>query len=253
MFNLKTLIATGILCLAFVFSSNVLAQTPCDSAIVVSGWIFQGENLIVPASMAVNRNSGGGVFVERDGSFLVRACPGDTLVFGATGFYTVERVVEQSMKDESLNIILRKLEVELGTAEVFAPRTLRQILNDIEDLGYDEKDYRISRVDALQSPITFLYEQFSRIEQSKRLVAELENTDKRRELLQELFSKYVDYDIIQLAPHEFKDFAEFCDPGDDLLQEWTQYEFILYVKRQFAIYKMMPKKLDDSDYQYDTD
>ena len=253
MFNLKTLIATGILCLAFVFSSNVLAQTPCDSAIVVSGWIFQGENLIVPASMAVNRNSGGGVFVERDGSFLVRACPGDTLVFGATGYYTVERVVEQSMKDESLNIILRKLEVELGTAEVFAPRTLRQILNDIEDLGYDEKDYRISRVDALHSPITFLYEQFSRIEQSKRLVAELENTDKRRELLQELFSKYVDYDIIQLAPHEFKDFAEFCDPGDDLLQEWTQYEFILYVKRQFAIYKMMPQKLDDSDYQYDTD
>lgn len=253
MISLKTAIGSGFLFLTCLFSANVLAQTPCDSAIVVSGWIFQGENQIVPASMAVNRNSGGGVFVERDGSFLVRACPGDTLVFGATGYYTVEKVVDLSMSRESLNIFLRKLEVELGTAEVFAPRTLRQILNDIEDLGYNEKDYRVSSVNALQSPITFLYEQFSRIEQSKRLVAELENTDKRRELLQELFSKYVDYDIIQLAPHEFKDFAEFCDPGDELLQEWTQYEFILYVKRQFTIYKIMPKKLDESDYQYNTD
>ena len=97
------------------------------------------------------------------------------------------------------------------------------------------------------------YTKVLKIEQSKRLVAELENTDKRRELLQELFSKYVDYDIIQLAPHEFKDFAEFCDPGDELLKEWTQYEFITYVKRQFAIYKMMPRKLGESDYQYNTD
>ena len=69
------------------------------------------------------------------------------------------------------------------------------------------KDYRVSSIDAFQSPITFLYQQFSKVERSKRLVAELENNDKRRELLQELFVKYVDYDIIQLESEEFKDFA----------------------------------------------
>ena len=141
--------------------------------------------------------------------------------------------------------------MEVGVAEIFAPRTLNQILKDIETLGYDEKDYRVSSVDAFQSPITFLYEQFSRVEKSKRLVAELENTDKRRELLQELFAKYVDYDIIQLGPDDFKEFAEYCDPGDELLQEWTQYEFILYVKRQYSLFRMLPSRLDDSDYEYD--
>jgi len=236
-----------------MFSFDSKAQTPCDSTMVISGWIFQGKNQVVPASMAVNRNSGGGAFVERDGSFLVRACEGDTLVFGAIGYYTVERVVIKSMRNESLNITLRKLEVELATAEIFAPRTLNQIIKEIEALGYNEKDYRISDIDAFQSPITFLYEQFSREERSKREVAKLENTDKRRELLQELFSKYVDYEIIQLDPNEFKSFAEFCDPGDELLKEWSQYDFITYVKRQFAIYRMMPRKLDDSDYQYNTD
>lgn len=253
MFFSKRVYSWSILVFALLYSHSFLAQTPCDSALVVSGWIFQGDNQIVPASMAVNRNSGGGVFVERDGSFLVRACTGDTLVFGALGYYSVEKVVVESMRTESVNIKLKKLEVELGTAEVFAPRTLNQILREIETLGYDEKDYRVSEIDAVQSPITFLYQKFSRIEKSKRLVAELENTDKRRDLLQELFVKYVDYDIIQLDPSEFNDFAEFCDPGDQLLKEWTQYEFITYVKRQFAIYKMMPRKLDESDYQYNTD
>ncbi len=111
----------------------------------------------------------------------------------------------------------------------------------------------MSGVNALQSPITFLYEQFSRREQSKRLEAELVNKDNRRELLQELFVKYVDYDIVQLKQQEFDKFAEFCDPGDELLKKWTQYEFILYVKRQYGLFKMIPHRLDEGDYRYDLD
>lgn len=229
-------------------SGEVSAQ--CDTSIVVSGWVFQEGGAIVPAAMAVNRNSGGGAFVERDGSFLVRACPGDTIVFGAMGYYSVEKAVVPEMRSKSIDITLKRLKVELGVAEVLAPRALREILRDIETLGYDEKDYRVSSINAFQSPITFLYEQFSKVERSKRLVIEMENDEKRRELLQELFVKYVDYDIIQLEKEEFKDFAEFCDPGDELLQSWTQYEFIMYVKRQFNLYKMMPKKMEESDYQY---
>ena len=48
--------------------------------------------------------------------FLVRACAGDTLVFGALGYYSVEKVVVESMRTEYVNIKLKKLEVELGTA-----------------------------------------------------------------------------------------------------------------------------------------
>lgn len=239
-----------ILTLVVIFSTGNNLNAQCDTSIVVSGWVFNEGGGIVPAAMAVNRNSGGGSFVERDGSFLVRACLGDTLVFGAMGYYSIEKAVTSQMRVESIDITLKRLKVELGVAEILAPRTLREILRDIETLGYNEKDYRVSSVDALSSPITFLYEQFSRVERSKRLVAELENSDKRRELLQELFTKYVDYDIIQLEPEEFKDFAEFCDPGDELLKTWTQYEFIIYVKRQFNLYKIMPNKMEESDFQY---
>ncbi|MDA9836007.1 hypothetical protein N9C00_03525, partial [Flavobacteriales bacterium] len=174
-------------------------------------------------------------------------------VFGAIGYYSVEREVVKSMRASELKIQLQRLKVEVGVAEVYAPRDLLEILHDIEALGYDEKDFRVSGVNALQSPITFLYEQFSRREQSKRLEAELVNKDNRRELLQELFVKYVDYDIVQLKQEEFDKFAEFCDPGDELLKKWTQYEFILYVKRQYGLFKMIPHRLDEGDYRYDLD
>ena len=47
---------------------------------------------------------------------------------------------------------------KVGVAEVVAPRDLREIVRDIEALGYDEEDFRLTRVDALSSPITFLYQ-----------------------------------------------------------------------------------------------
>ena len=248
-------VVVAFVALLQVFSSAsfLQAQTRCDSSLVVSGWVFELGGGIIPAAMAVNRESGGGVFVERDGSFLLRACPGDTIVFGAIGFYSVEKEVVASMKSQDIQIDLARLKVTVGVAEVYAPRALREILHDIEALGYDEKDFRVSGVNALQSPITFLYEQFSKREQSKRLEQELINNDNRRDLLQELFVKYVDYDIVQLATDEFESFAAFCDPGDAMLKKMTQYEFILYVKRQYGLFRMMPNKLEDGDYRYDLD
>jgi hypothetical protein len=105
----------------------------------------------------------------------------------------------------------------------------------------------------MQSPITFLYETFAREAQSRRLVAQLENDDQRRELLQELFTKYVDYDIVDLEPWEFDAFARFCDPGDAMLKQWSQYEFIQYVKQRYQVFRMMPRDLPAGDMEYHLD
>jgi hypothetical protein len=93
----------------------------------------------------------------------------------------------------------------------------------------------------------------NREERSKRLVAQLENRDRRHDLLRELFVKYVNYEIILLEPHEFDDFIAFSDPGEELLQQWTQYEFIRFIQQRFELFRSMPERLDDSDYQYQQD
>lgn len=224
----------------------------CDSAWVLSGSVLNEVGRWVPSSMVVNRSTGAGEFVGNDGEFLIRVCPGDTLVFGAVGYKTVSKA---ALSDGSprWDIRLAPLKVDIGTAEVIAPRTLREIVHDIQALGYKEEDFRVSGVDAFESPITFLYESFSREAQSRRAVAEMENDDRRRALLQELFVKYVDYDIVDLETSEFEAFARFCDPGDALLQQWSQYEFILYVKQRYQLFRMLPRDLPGEEMEYHKD
>ena len=200
--------------------------------------------------MVFNRRTGAGEFVGSDGEYLMRVCPGDTLVFGAVGYQTTEHAM---VADGRLDVQLRTLKVEVGQAEVIAPRDLGAIVRDIQSLGYKEEDFRVSGVNALQSPITFLYESLAREARSRREVERLENDDRRRALLQELFVKYVDYQIVDLETSEFEAFARFCDPGDALLKSWTQYEFIQYVKQRFQLFRMLPRDLPAEEMEYHLD
>ena len=200
--------------------------------------------------MVFNRRTGAGEFVGSDGEYLMRVCPGDTLVFGAVGYQTTEHTM---FADGRLDVQLRTLKIEVGQAEVIAPRDLGAIVRDIQALGYKEEDFRVSGVNALQSPITFLYESLAREARSRREVERLENDDRRRALLQELFVKYVDYQIVDLETTEFEAFARFCDPGDALLKSWTQYEFIQYVKQRYQMFRMLPRDLPAEDMEYHLD
>lgn len=191
--------------------------------------------------MIVNKRTRTGIFGNADGSFVVRALKSDTLMLGSIGQKTRWITMADSvLKDSySVTITMKPYVVELAAVEILPERTLKEIQKDIDNLGYDERDYKLSPVNALQSPITFLYQEFSKRERSKRLVAQLENEDRKRELLQELLKKYVDYDIINLNPEAFDDFIDFCDVPEEVIKGLTQYEFLLFVKKKYELYSSL--------------
>ena len=92
----------------------------------------------------------------------------------------------------------------------------------------------------MQSPITFLYEAFAREPQSQREVVRLENED-RRILLQELV-KYVDYDIVDLSLGSLSPLHVSAIRAKTRWR-WSQYEFILYVKQRYQVFRMLPRTL----------
>ena len=188
--------------------------------------------------MVVNKRTRSGVFGNRDGTFVVRALRTDTLLVASVGHQTQWITMADSVPRERYDVVvrMRPIQVQLAEVQVLPERTLKQIQADIEKLGYRESDYRISQIDALQSPITFLYQEFSRRERSKRLVAQLENEDRKRALLKELLHKYVSYDIINLHDEAFDDFIDFCNVPDEVIKGLTQYEFLLYVKKKYELY-----------------
>lgn len=191
--------------------------------------------------MIVNKRTRSGTFGNTDGSFTVRALRTDTLLVGSIGHRTTTITMKDSVPQPTYRVIIRMqaLEVQLADVEILPERTLKQIQADIDKLGYRESDYRISTVSALQSPITFLYQEFSRRERSKRMVAQLENEDRKRALLKELLHKYVAYDIIRLHDDAFDDFIDFCNVPEEVLKGLTQYEFLLFVKKRYELYSSL--------------
>lgn len=188
--------------------------------------------------MVVNKRSRTGTFGNADGTFTVRALTTDTLLIGSIGHRTAMITLADSAWKEEYNVSVRllPLQVQLREVEIISQRTLQEIQRDIQKLGYRESDFRISQVDALQSPITFLYQEFSRRERSKRMVAQMRNEDRKRELLRELLQQYVAYDIINLNDEAFDDFIDFCAVPEEVIKGLTQYDFLLYVKKKYELY-----------------
>lgn len=191
--------------------------------------------------MIVNLRTSYGGFGKADGTFEVNLLKSDTIVVASTGYEYQKITLRDSAYHQNyfLNVPLVKLNKQLKEVVIFSPRDLQSIYTDIEKLGYNKKDFQLSGVDAVSSPITFLYQQFSMLEKTKRHNAELRNEDKRRELLKQLLINYVAHDIINLNDDEFEDFITFSNVSESYLKKASQYDFCIYIKQKFDVYRLM--------------
>jgi hypothetical protein len=221
------------------FANNGQAQT-----ITISGKVFHSEDPTF-SLLVVNKNTSKGFFGEKDGTFTLEAQKTDTILVGALGFETVKICMGDSADQEEyfVKLYLSRKQIKLDAVSIFPEREMEDIQKEIKDLGYDERDYMLSGIDAVNSPITFLYQQFSKYERQKRRAYEIINEDRKRALLKELFAKYVDFEIISLQEDQFEDFVDYMDVPDFLLKNMSQYDFIMYTKKKYEIFKTMPPKL----------
>jgi hypothetical protein len=216
-----------------------------SAQIVVTGTVRVAD---IPAAalselMIVNLHSQNGIFGRSDGSFRTVIGRTDTLLIGSTGYASEKICFADSLPLDSfyVEVNLHRLSVQLKEVRIFSPRDLEEIEKDIRKLGYNKDDYELSGVNALESPITFLYQQFSRLEQLKRHNRERINDDKRRKLLKELLHRYVAWEIIDLDDDEFDSFIDFCNVSEAFMKQSTQYDFIEYIKGRFMVFEALKK------------
>jgi len=191
--------------------------------------------------MIVDLESQHGFYGKADGSFNIDINKNDTLVIAVIGYEFVKFCFKDSVKRDRYDLLvkLKRKQVQLPEVRIIAPRDLEAIEKDIQKLGYNKRDYEISGIDALQSPITFLYEEFSRYERLRRHNAQIVNNEKRRNLLKELLSRYVADEIINLSNDEFEHFIDFCNVDETFMKTSSQYDFMVYIKRKFELFATM--------------
>ena len=212
--------------------------------VTIRGKVYHPEdptfNLLI-----VNQNTSRGSFGEGDGTFEIKADKSDTIMVGALGYKTQKITMADSIDGEEyyVTITVNRLAYELKTVTIMPQRELDSIQKDIRKLGYDDRDYMLSGIDAIHSPLTFLYQQVSRQERMKRNAYQVINEDRRRDLLKELFVKYVSYDIIDLRTDQFEDFIDFMNVSEGQMKSMTQYEFVVVTKQRYQQFKNTPEKL----------
>lgn len=224
----------------FFLFSFYAPEVKAQENIIVTGKAMDEDypGILLEQVMVINLKTQQGIFANPDNSFTIQMSKSDTLVITAFGHNAYKFCFRDSALRDIYRIIapLSKRSITLNEATIFAPRDLNRIEKDIQKLGYDVKDYRLSGVSAWQSPITALYQEFSRKERSKRRVAELMNEDRRRELMREVLGNYSRAGLIDLNYNEYNAFIDYLGLNDFLLKALTQYELAVYIKARYQSY-----------------
>lgn len=245
------------LCLVMGFVADDFEVSAQQSQITVHGQVRDENDQPIANIIIINRRTREGSFGRNDGSFTIQCLNTDTIAITSMGYFPRSITFRDSLSKDQYRIrtYLNQRTYRLPQVEVFAARDLDKIQADILKLGYREEDYMLSGINAAKSPITFLYQQFSRKERSKRLVKQMENEDLKRALLKELFKHYVDYQIIELTDAEFDQFIDFINVPDDYLIHTSQYDFLIYVKDRFIDFRAWKRRgaMREADFNYDQD
>ena len=99
----------------------------------------------------------------------------------------------------------------------------------------------VTGINILESPITALYQAFSKKEQNKRWIQEQKYKDDQRRIVKELLRLYVAFDIINMTEDDFDDFIQFLNMDDDFLKTASEMELILFIKDKYEHYNSLKK------------
>jgi hypothetical protein len=211
------------------------------ASITISGQAYDKESkLPLPKLMVINKRTGVGVFADSESKFSIAARQTDTILFSAIGFKMKKICLKDSAEKNMfyLFIPLERPYYTLKEVSVFAPRTLNEIDKDISGLDSVRSYNRnFHDINGLESPITYLYERFSKFARSKQKVAMWENEDLKRSILKDLFRIYIKHDIIDLNEEEFDAFIIYCNLSESFIKNATQFELVMAIKGKYASFK----------------
>jgi hypothetical protein len=222
---------------ALVFATICSAQTM--QPVTISGKVTDAHgNDNLYQAVIVNARTSEGTFAIAGGTFSITARQTDTILFSASGFMVKKVCLADSARSNhfTISVKLDSLHYSLAEVRVYPVKSLREIDESKDELGVANTD-RYANTHALSSPIEFLFERFNTMEQSKRKVALLEDEDKRRQVLKDLFHLYIKNDIINLSDNQFDKFIDYLNFSDYFIKTATDYELLMAIKYKYEAFE----------------
>lgn len=218
----------------------MLLSLPAISQVTVTGQVSDAElNRPLPHAFVINHRTQTGVFCDNSGRFTIQVNQNDSLLISLTGYQFTKVLLSDSVAKPrySVNVKLKLKPVVLKSFTVKAPKTYEQIVKELAE-AEKLKPKETPLINAVESPITFLYMQFSKEGKARKKIAELRAEDAQNELLKELFTRYMVAHIIDTDESELDDFIRFSGLKNNYNTFETEYELVSYVKQRWADYKI---------------
>jgi hypothetical protein len=99
-----------------------------------------------------------------------------------------------------------------------------------------DENYLKSAGFALNSPVSFMYYNFSKREKNKRLYYQLVQNDKLKEMMNQRFNDTVMMKITGLSLEELDPFKDFCNFQPGVILGLTDYQYYMLVRRKYTEY-----------------
>lgn len=144
---------------------------PVFSQQLIKGFIVEGDSISpMPFVYIINKTTGNGTMSDNSGAFYIKTNPSDTLMVSFVGYVKLKIPVSKLKPNANgdVKVVMRKIIYNLNTVTVSAfkikPYEREKMKKVIEES-------RIKPINAMQSPITALYMQFSKEGKEKRKLA----------------------------------------------------------------------------------
>ena len=229
----------------------ILVITLAQTTVAQELFTFKGKitdaknNAPLYYSIIVNKRTNTGVTSNVDGSFALQVLKTDTLLISSSGYSLRKLPVAKALEQIDMNsnatsiIAMNNLQYNLKGITIKPDIDLEDFKKQLKKIKTPEAD-RYAKASTLASaftsPITYLYETFSRLEKSKRLVEELTNDDNRLELRRALFKTYLFENYDKLNTNQLDGLIRFCNFNDDYIKQSTEYELALAIKKNYYAY-----------------
>lgn len=221
-------------------SSSLMSQ--CEQ-VFVSGRVEDTMNRDMFYNlMVINKTTGRGVFGQPNGYFSVYVRPGDKIALSTKGYPVYEFIAKADGDCQShIYAIIERIPQEIEQVVVRPLKSLEQIKEERQALSQRETRL-VSGINVLESPITALYQAFSKKEQSKRWIAEQQYKDDQRRVVKELLRLYVAFEIIDLPEDIFDDFITFLNIDENFIKTASEMELVLFIKDKYDHFKSLQRR-----------
>lgn len=228
--------------------------------VIVAGYVLESESLEpIPYVNIYVKQTRRGTITNSKGHFILSARINDTLVFSSMGYKTQFAVIDDGFtdKNESLIMLLEKRYYQIGSVDIISLRRYEQLKYEVvnmqlpdDEFVYAVKNFPSRPVDIdyhsragasdfglIFSPITALYDAFSREGRERRKLQELLERDREQALIESKISIQKISRITGLDLYEAEDFFKWCNFPTEFILRLSDYELILLIMHRFEQYQ----------------